>query len=374
TEITVLTIAALVLLLTLVLGIGWRGVVIGHTMPPDFDDVLDRFKVATTAAVLAAVVMVALNPAVRTQMAGALTLFLPLTVFCGMIAAALSRTALHREELAGADPRAVGGSRWLALAIVLSGLVVLSTLVIGAILNFGSVSAALNASGPVGHALDAALTWLANSISWLLFEVVSGIYALGSLLFGSITRQPIQQNSQNSFNGKPPAATPVSHTEITVLTIAALVVLLLIAIFWLRRLFAVRRDATPEAVVEERESLNGRSLFLAQLRGLFARSPGEPKPVEENLPAGSIRALYREVLRAAARRGLGRQPEETADEFGARLARGFAGGVEREDVARLGEAYDAARYGEHDESRGLRRELQERAKRVLAALRQERSG
>lgn len=359
----------LVLLGALVIAVGWRAVALGHALP-DFDDVLDRFKISTAVVVVGAVASVTLSSFARSQLAGDFTLFLPLTIFSGLLAAALSRTALHRDELRGTDPRAAGGERWLAMAVLLSGLVVVAALIIGSIITFGSVSAALSQSGPVGSALNAALNWLANGITSLFSLVFSALYGAWKHLFPSLGSGVRTIEPSPAPAGNPNAPSQIGHFEVTIITLVALVILLLIGLIWLKRLFVLRRDPTPEAIDEQRESLDGSSLLLRQLRDLFARRGRLPKPAaEEALPAGSIRALYREILRTAARRQVGRAASETPDEYGARLARSVGGTMQPDDIGALSEAYDAARYGEREGDRSARHELQERAKRVLQALR-----
>lgn len=362
---------ALVLLPMVVILIGWRGLVIGRSTP-EFDDVLDRFKVSVVVLVLAAVVSVAIGAHVRSQLAGPLLLILPVTIFAGLLAAALSRAAMDRDDLKGPDARSAGESRWLAMAIVLSLLVVLTTLVLGSILSFGSVGGALAQAGPIGQAIDTALNWIAGGIVAVMTLIFNAFFALLAPIF-KLNLQPLPP-SPVAVSPIPGATAQVHHSEVTIISLIVLVVLLLLGLNWLRRLFVNRQAAQTDAIVEERESLNGGSLFMAQLRGLFARKQRQPKEIEEALPAGSIRALYRDLLRAAARRGVGRATAETADEFGARLSRSFAGSVLPEDVATLGEAYDAARYGGQEEPRSARHDLQERVRRVLAALRHERTG
>jgi hypothetical protein len=82
-----------------------------------------------------------------------------------------------------------------------------------------------------------------------------------------------------------------------------------------------------------------------------------------------VRALYRDILRAAAAHGIARRAGETPDEYGPRLGAALPDGVQPTDVRALSEAYDAARYGETEPEDGARRTVREQAGRVLRALR-----
>ncbi len=80
-------------------------------------------------------------------------------------------------------------------------------------------------------------------------------------------------------------------------------------------------------------------------------------------------SLYRDVLAAASKRGIGRVKAETPDEFASRLAGAVGDGAERADVATLTDAYDTARYGEHEPERA---ESRHTARRFAAPYTQDR--
>src|SRR5262249_43214462 len=131
--------------------------------------------------------------------------------------------------------------------------------------------------------------------------------------------------------------------------------------------------AGAESADEEREALAGGSLFLQQLRDLFTQRRRRPVVAEEVLAAGSVRVVYRDVLRAASEGGLPRAAAETPDEYAARLAGtapliGDAAGA-AQDLAVLSAAYDDARYGEQEPDLAARARLRARARRLIARLR-----
>jgi len=142
----------------------------------------------------------------------------------------------------------------------------------------------------------------------------------------------------------------------------------------LGRLLARRAvRAGGESADEERESLAGGSLFLQQLRELFTRRHSRPVVAEEFLATGSVRVLYRDVLRAASEGGLPRAAAETPDEYAVRLTDaaplvGDASGA-AQDLVVLSAAYDDARYGGQEPDLAARAMLRERARRLIARLR-----
>lgn len=360
----------------IVLALGFRGIALGRE-PPELDSVLNLLKVSLVVIVVTAILATGLAPGVRTQAEAALGFLLPLDVFAGLIASALSRAALNREELRGADPRTLGGERWLAMAIVLSGAVVVVTLIISSIVTFGSVTTALHHLGPVGDALNTAISAVVEGFAFLLFLVLGPLIDWLHQKTSQVPPQPPatpQGPPQTKPNPPLHSLLPDQWVRIAEIFLLVCLVLLvvLVAIMVLRMLLGERRHAS-DGIPEERESLDGRSLLGAQLRGLLDRfrrhSDGEP---EEALPAGSVRALYRELLRAAAGHGIARRAPETPDEYSRRLGNALGtsgGGVDAPaDVAVLSEAYDAARYGEREPAEGERRTLRERSAEVLQTL------
>jgi Domain of unknown function (DUF4129) len=137
------------------------------------------------------------------------------------------------------------------------------------------------------------------------------------------------------------------------------------------RLLRREEEAPPDDDIdEERSALDGGALLREQMRDLLGRFQRDPRVAPDPLPAGSIRSLYRDVLAAAAKRGLGRLKAETPDEFAARLAGAVGDGAERTDVATLTDAYDTARYGEREPAHGevdTLRDASQRLTRKIAA-------
>jgi hypothetical protein len=361
----VFSLAALLALL------GWRGAVFGRGLPGT-EAVLGRFKVSAAGVVLAAAAATALTGQARAEVIGVLAGILPLSIFAGLVAAALAHAADARSAQSDGGVSPSAGSRWLGMALVLAGVVVGVALLISVAISFDNVSAALRALGPVGAALDAALRWLVYGFAQILFFLLGGLLeALKHAVQNQQTTTPPQQPAQPPPPGGL-SGLPAQWIFIAQLALAALAMIALIAtaIALLRYALGQPRMERDAAVAEEREALDGRSLLRAQVRDLLRRRRRRASaPPAEALPAGSVRALYREVLRAAAARGLARAPAETPDEYAPRVGSVLAGTVEAPDLTRISGAYDEARYGEREPAADARDDVRQRTGRVLRALR-----
>ncbi len=366
-------------LLPLATYLWYRGVRLG-THPPLLDDVLRRFKVGMAVFVVA-VADVAVTPTVaRGAAIGAFTLLLPIEVFCGLAASALARLTaqpLHAGEAEGQRP-------WVSAALALAGGMVAAALVLGLVINGDNVSALMAHLGPLGAVLDGVMRWITDAIGQVVgFVFGVPIRALKSAV-GHATAPPISVPTTCPTKPCTQPANPPPPLFLIVLAVVFYAFLLLALILLILRLYRMIRDwlrsqlrFAPANVVEERESLDGRSLLRAQLRGLFRRRRPKPaRPSGEPLDPRSLRGLYREVLRAAALAGVPRHAAETPDEFAKRaasvppLALNTTG--DPADLAVLTESYDAARYGEHEGSATERATAGQRAHRLLAQLRSRR--
>ncbi len=262
------------------------------------------------------------------------------------------------------------------------GGIVGGALLFGLLFNAGSLSALLTHLGPLGVALDAAARWLTNGIAQLLgllFDApVRALKTLGAHAPPSSPNPPSTAHCSGSNcaqpAGPPPAVLIIGSVLFYTFILAIIITLCVYLYRLIGRWITHRPRLAPDDVTEERESLDGRALFRRQLRDLFARRRrARPIPAaEERLEAGSVRALYRDVLRTAARRGLPRLAAETPDEFAVRLS--TAGPLAGDpagppaDLAALSAAYDDARYGEREADAPTRATLLARARRVIARL------
>jgi uncharacterized protein DUF4129 len=368
----------------------WRGLLLGAE-PPAMFQVVRRFAIGTTVLILAVIVGGGATAEARAEVSAALTLLLPAQIFSGLAACALARIAQHREQHPDENPGAETQARWLGTALGAAALLVGFTLLLSLVINASDVAAALGVLGPVGRLIDGAVRGLVNGLGALL----SHIFGTGTPQHFSVPRQPprdgpgppsvcVPTTTQPCLKSAPGALSPFwQHVALALVQLTGIAVIVLIFVYVLRQLVLRQRMASREEGWEDvTESLDGRTLLRAQLRGLFARHHGEVAPAGEALAAGSVRALYRDLLEAAARRDLGRATAETPDEYALRLghalppeAGGASGGAEEEDddVRALTAAYDAARYGEREADAGMRRTLARVAARLTRRLRESNS-
>lgn len=362
----------------------WRGLLLG-VEPPALFQVVRRFGIGTGALILAVLVGGGAPAGTHALVSAALTLLLPAQIFAGLAACALARIAQHREQHPDESTGAQTQARWLGTALGAAGLLVGFTLLLSLVINAGNVAASLGVLGPVGGLIDGVVRALVNGLVALLGHIfgtggppsVAAPAATPRPLPGPLTCVPTA--TQPCLKSTPVALSPfLQRVALALLQLAGIAVIVLVFVYMLRQLVLRQRMASREEGWEdETEALDGRALLRAQLHALFTRRHGDVAPAGEMLAAGSVRALYRDVLEAAAARGLGRATTETADEYALRLGRALPAGAreaagseaEEGDVRALTAAYDAARYGEREADEGMRRTLARVAERLTRRLR-----
>jgi hypothetical protein len=364
--------------------LAWRGLRLGFD-PSTLDVLRVRFALSVAVVVAAVAAAAVVRGPGQGVLAGRLAVLLPLEIFVGLVTLALARMSDAAGDNAGWTSEA-GQRPWLSLALALSGIILGVALALSLVVSYDNLIAALERLGPVGQALAAGLQWLIYGFAYLLNFIFSGFFDFVNGLLSRNSRRispPPPSPPILCSNGKtsaPQSACPAQHLPpaigiaVSVLLVALILALLIgLAYFIYRALRLVRSHTRTEDEFEERESLDGRALLGAQLRGLLGglRRRG-PTGGEEALPAGSARRLYREVLRMAAALGLGRQPAETPDEYARRLAgtTDAVGAEEASDLAALTAAYDQARYGESEPEGERQRAVHAQGERLVAQLRE----
>ncbi|HEY7093491.1 MAG TPA: DUF4129 domain-containing protein, partial [Ktedonobacterales bacterium] len=239
--------------------------------------------------------------------------------------------------------------------LILSGLVVLIALALGALINLDGISALLGHLGPVGQFLDNALNGTILLLERVFSTLFDGLVEWIQQAIRSAGRPTIQPPPQPSIPAHGAQNSGLERWRLLVIALMSVFVslaLILLAYGFLRLLRREEETPSDDDIDEERSALDGGALLREQMRDLLGRFQRGPRVAPAPLPAGSIRSLYRDVLAAAAKRGLGRLKAETPDEFASRLAGAVGDGAERTDVAALTDAYDTARYGEREPARG----------------------
>jgi hypothetical protein len=232
--------------------------------------------------------------------------------------------------------------------------------------------------GPVGTVVNDIVTVLVNGLAQLLHFFLGWFFGLFKPIPSKSTL--IRSTSPVSAKGKHPAP-EIPHIWVvvsaTLLEVGAVITVIFLFL-WLLRKAVVSRRPPVDIVDEERESLDGVSIFGEQMRAFLAslRRRREGDAIDPLTP-GSVRYLYREFLEAASREGLGKEAAETPDEYGARLRAsprlaepGRWGFDDSEALDILGEVYNTTRYAERppaDEHmpriRQLAKSLSERLRR-----------
>jgi hypothetical protein len=349
--------------------LGWRAISIGRRLP-DVSGAKRRFTFSFAALVLASVALVAFPTGPRALVGGLLVLLLPADVFAGLLASALARR--QEAQAARAESAQIDSRRWMGAALILSGLVVLLALALGALINLDGISALLGHLGPVGQFLDNALNGTILLLERVFSTLFDGLAEWLRQLIRSGGRPTVRPPAQPAPLGRGQNSAPEQWRFLVLASLSVFVslALILLAYFFMRLLRREEEAAPEEAIDEERSALDGRALLREQMRDLLGRFQRSPRVAPEPLPDGSVRSLYRYVLAAAAKRGLGRRKAETPDEFASRLAGAVGDGAERTDVATLTAAYDTARYGEREPARGeadaLRAASQRLARKIAA--------
>lgn len=363
----------------------WRGLRMGAG-DIGVDAQVSRFKYALVAVIIAVVLAAALHQTPRAVFLGRMALVLPLVVFVGLVAVALARA---RE-----DPRQTGQHgwsastderQWFGLAVALAGAVVVIVLLVSLLVSYDSVLAFVRTLGPVGAGLNALVNWVLFGFAYLLFLILGGpIQFLTNLVNGHQQKvqppQPPSSRCTQAHPCPPPKYALPSGGEYTlVLAIVLAAVLIVIGYVVYRSLRDARlRRGSADDAWEEREALDGGSLFGAQVRGLFeslfGRRGGGVR--EEELAEGSVRRVYRDLLRAGAAVGIGRRLDETADEYGARLEAALAspgvvapGGTMEDDSVAVAAVYDEARYGGAEPDGERARDFRARVERLTRRVR-----
>ncbi len=349
----------------------WRGLLLGR-LPLARERLYKRFLIGLAALMLAIVGAAALRGTARAISDASFAVLLPAEVFVGLVGIALAHLADTMSEQRERQHRSVGNEMsqapadtraWLVAALGISGSIVGGALALALLVSYDSARAVARLLGPVADALGAVVFWLVEAFAYLLFLLLNApiTWAYTHLRTHSAKPPATAPSSQSPGQGQPAAPLPhewlVAGRYAVIALGIALVAFALILV--LRRFHAWR---SPQAFEEERETLSARDVLGGQLRSLLAalrRPHPTERETEEPLAMGSIRYRYREVLRAAKVTPLGRQANETPNEYARRLQASACelrpGTVSSDDAARvaaalatLTNAYDVARYGDDD--------------------------
>lgn len=360
-------------LIVVVVFLWWRGLRHG-TGTLTSTQVMHQMTWGLAATVFAGIIALPAPPERRQMIEGLLTLLLPVQVFCVLLVLTQARIATQQAR-PGADPIFLAARvRQVSYATVVAGVLVLSASVVNLEVNPGLVRTLLTAAG-----LDGPLNVL-DLLLQRLVAVLIGWFAQPSARPQPPVRQVGTPPSQPwcvahpdfpdctvHFN-HPPSAPPF---QVLFLVGTALLLLGALAVYLARRHIWQTQRRSDQENGEVRESLDSRALLGAQLRALFSPRRGAGRH-RDDLPPGSMRALYRDLLRATAGRGFARRASETPAEYAQRL-RQFVPPVTsdisaHDDVEAVSEAYARVRYGGYEIPKVEMSDLRASAHRLITLI------
>ncbi len=332
--------------------LGWRGLVLGGALPK-IDTTLRRFMISLAVVMTACICGLAAPANLQASLQGALLTLLALDAFAGLAAAALSRRSVEQTS-AQVDTRSET-TRWLLTALGAAALVIAVAFLIGLALNLRLFSALVGSLGPVGAAINTAVTWLVTGLAYIIWSIFFFLFGWIPKAKGPLIPHPPSPASVPKTKPFHPAA-PIPELFLIVAgAIVVLIVVVAIVVAINAAVQALLRTLNPgdrPEEDEEREALDARGLLRRQARDLLNVLRRRRAAERDPLTAGSARWLYREALRAGAAAGIARQPGETADEYSHQLDATLRERASTSDDTRLvtlTRAYDNARYGAEDE-------------------------
>lgn len=373
-------ISNLIPLLLLLAFLWWRGTVLASAMPSSASTALRRFGISFGLLLLAGVGLGAVQPDVSDPYSAALTALTIAEVFCGLFSAALVHLDTQRREQ-GNTAREDNDAQWIGTAFFVGLAVVVIALFASLVFNFQSFLALLGYLGPVGQAIGTALSWLVNAfvtvLGWLLSPLLAHFHYTWPRS-APLNKPPAFRCAKTLVHGNPvvkcggtqaiSSSSWIIHLGVAVVVLGVLALIGLSLYIAVRKVLARSPRSENGGQADERESLDGRALFAAQLHDLLSRFGQRNAPEHDPLQRGTVRYMYRDVLRAAAGRDLHRAPAETPDEYARRLTKTaplvtVANG-DTADLLTLSDAYNSARYADREPDAPARAALQDRTSRL----------
>ncbi len=276
-----------------------------------------------------------------------LGLYVPTYAVFGLITLAQVRLSEVRQRMtqAGASGRTFLMWRVVSSSIALGSVVIVY--IAAAFYNTDSYAGPLSVLG----ALWVGLTDLLIAILGFFFTPVINLFAglLQQIFTLGASRQhislicPTPQPGASAQSCHPTLQLPTSsvglpsdalvHTAYLVVIIVAMIIGASLLLTALRR----RLIGSESAAVDE-----SREIIAPYERRTGRHAVAETRDVSDPPPAGSVRAVYRDLLSAGQSEGYERRSDETPAEFARRLS---AAGVSAADIALLTTAYAEERYG-----------------------------
>ncbi len=251
----------------------------------------------------------------------------PLFFLSGIVSLSLARLSRIRATRGPDGFQADPSRAWLLALTALGGIILALVMLVNAFFSFNSFEWLLGLLTPVWNALGTLISWLLYGIIFLL----TPLFDLSSFLFGLLAHTSASQAAQSVHAGRSPLQGPQGpHTLppelVTIGRWVFLALLFLLVLLVLRKTVQrwFRRDEeTP--VEEERETVDVRSALRERWQNWRDQHSRRRRAAHllEALDPASLRARYRELLRAVAEADttLARHPDETPHEYEERLVR-----------------------------------------------------
>ncbi len=276
----------------------------------------------------------------------------PLQLLVSVALVAGAETEVTRRMAFRRGGTAPSWGRWLRLVSAVGAGIIVVTVVVLALLSPGALDAIMGAIVTVLRWVGFVLQYVLYAVVWTIFTILGAIARLFNYLFGDMfgpvepPQMPIAPQMEGIDQMEQQGETGTWEYAY-LLRWGALGAVVLTVVFVLFRLTQRPAPEDDDAIVDEqRESVFSADLARQQLRDLFRRRQKDAPPTRLDLdkPPADLREtmVYLEVL--ARRQGEGRRPDETPEDFAARLRAHWAG-VSTPLVQFPGQ-YDRVRYGE----------------------------
>ncbi len=279
----------------------------------------------------------------------------PLQLLVSVALIAGAETEVTRRMAFRRGAAAPGWGRWFRLVSAVGAGIIILTVLVLALLSPGALDAIMAGIVTLLRWVGFVLQYILFAIVWTLFTILGAIARLFNYLFGDMFG-PVQPPVMPAA----PQMEGVDQMEVQEEggaweyayllrwgVLGAVILTVVVVLFRLTR--RGESEADDGIVDEQRESVFSTDLARQQLRDLFRRRPRDTPPLRLDLdtPPADLREamVYLEVL--ARRQGEGRQPDETPDDFAARL-RAHWSGVSA-PLVQFPQQYNRARYGEQSQ-------------------------
>jgi hypothetical protein len=344
--------------------------------------------------IFASIVALAIPPGHRSVVFGDLMLVLTTYMLAGLLSLTLTRIAYEQDRF-DADPIFVA-SHWRQLiyagtaSAAFIGLALCSAFVINPqAVDALPISAFFaHTAGALFHALGQAASSIVEFVArWFGMHSVHSQTPLvqpADPTQAQCVKQPTLPQCRSNRRVRLPSTAlppflPILIALVGSVSLCLMIVGTIVVVRWIKS--PVRQGRRAEAV-EERESLDALRLMRQQLHALIQLPARRRENGQELVIRGdTVRAVYRDLLRATAGHHIARMPDETPHEYATRLLSipPFAPQTSsiHEDLNAVTDAYVESRYAEREPTSVDVRILHERVRRLshlLVAQRPKRRG